>query len=62
MARGALTFRESDLTRALRATRKAGIAVQRVEIDNGKIIVVVGMPQSARANDDQRNEWDTVHG
>jgi hypothetical protein len=62
MVRGPCTFRQQDVTRALRATVAAGIKVQRVEIDkDGKIIVVAGMPEPARANDDQRNEWDTVH-
>jgi hypothetical protein len=47
VARGALTFRQKDLTRALRAAVAAGIAVQRIEIDkNGKITVVAGMPDS----------------
>jgi len=63
VARGALTFRQKDLTRALRATVAAGIAVQRIEIDkDGKITVVAGMPDSDRASGDQHNEWDTVHG
>jgi len=62
MARGPSTFRQKDVTRALRATVAAGIAVQRIEIENGKITVVVGMPNSDPASDDQHNEWDTVHG
>ncbi len=63
MARGALTFRQKDLTRALRATLAAGVSVQRIEIDkNGKIIVVAGMPESTSVSGDQQNEWDMVHG
>jgi hypothetical protein len=39
MARRACTFKESDLRRALRAARSAGVQV-RIEIEHGKIIVV----------------------
>lgn len=42
MARGSCTFRQRDITRALRATVAAGIEVRRIEIDRtGKIVVVV---------------------
>jgi DNA-binding MarR family transcriptional regulator len=47
MSRGQQTFKQSDVTRALKATVKAGIAVERVEIDkDGRIVIV-----SARAQD-----------
>ena len=62
MPRGPLTFRQQDVTRALRATVAAGIEVRRIEIDkNGKIVVVAGSPpESPRDSVDQRNEWDVV--
>ncbi len=41
MSRGPCTFKQGDVTRALRATVAAGISVERIEIDrDGKIIVV----------------------
>lgn len=41
MSKGPQTFRQTDVTRALRAVAAAGIQVQRVEIDKeGKIVVV----------------------
>jgi hypothetical protein len=59
MPRGQSTFRQSDITRAVKAVVAAGIGVVRVEIDrNGKIVVVAGLP----VHDDQdgdRNEWDS---
>jgi hypothetical protein len=60
--RGRCTFRQRDLTRALRATVAAGIEVQRTEIyTDGKIILVAGKPrESPRDSGDQHNEWDTV--
>jgi hypothetical protein len=43
MSRGQQTFRQGDVTRALRAVRKAGVEVLRVEVDrDGEIVVVVG--------------------
>ncbi len=43
MPRSAITFRQQDVTRALRAAVAAGIEVQRVEIDkNGKIVLIFG--------------------
>jgi hypothetical protein len=60
--RGRCTFRQRDLTRALRATVAAGIELRRIEIDTGgKIILVPGKPrESPRDSGDQHNEWDTV--
>jgi hypothetical protein len=41
MSRGPCTFRQKDVTRAVKAMAAAGIEVQRVEIDaQGKIILV----------------------
>ncbi len=63
MSRGQQTFKQSDVTRALKATVKAGIAVERIEIDkDGKIVVVTVRPEDA-ANGEKpgKNEWDAVH-
>lgn len=41
MARGRCTFRQQDVTRALRAAQAAGIDVERYEIEpDGKITVI----------------------
>ena len=41
MPRRPAAFRQSDLTRALRAANAAGLVVDRVEIDpNGRIVIV----------------------
>ncbi|MDP2330403.1 MAG: hypothetical protein Q8M19_06880 [Reyranella sp.] len=61
MARGPCTFKQQDVTRALRATVAAGIAVQRIEIDReGKIIVVTGKPQEVADEGRGENEWDRI--
>ena len=62
MSRGQQVFKQRDVTKALKATVKAGIAVERVEIDkNGKIVIVTGRPEDA-ANGEKpgENEWDGV--
>lgn len=62
MARGPCTFRQQDLTRALKATVAAGIGVAKVEIGkDGKIVVVAvnapDIPNEAVKGD---NPWDEV--
>jgi hypothetical protein len=57
MARGQLVFKQTDVTRALRAVSAAGQSVQRVEIDReGKIVVFVG--KAEHQDDREGNEWD----
>jgi hypothetical protein len=62
MSRGQQTFKQSDVTKALKATVKAGIAIGRVEIDkNGKIVIVTARPEdAAKADEPGKNEWDRV--
>jgi hypothetical protein len=59
MARGPCTFRQRDVTKAVKAVAAAGCEVARAEIEpgTGKIVVVVGKP-----TDDEKggNEWDRV--
>ena len=57
MSRGPQTFRQRDLTRAIKAMVAAGVQ-GRVEVDKaGKIVVVVGEPDKTVA---ARNDWDTL--
>jgi hypothetical protein len=60
MARGPLFFKQSDLTRAIKATLAAGLTVQKVSIDpNGAINLVT----NADGDEKNNNEWDEVlHG
>jgi hypothetical protein len=55
----AVTFRQADLTRAIKGARAAGIANPRVVIDTvtKKITVVAG---SSADSDPLQNEWDEV--
>jgi hypothetical protein len=46
MARGCSTFRQRDVTAAIKAAGAAGLLVARVEIDkSGKIVIVTGAQQ-----------------
>jgi hypothetical protein len=55
MARGECTFRQRDVTAALKAAKDAGAEVERVEIDKaGKIVVIMGKPNGNQGT----NEWD----
>jgi hypothetical protein len=59
MSRGPHTFRQGDVTKALKGAQNAGLEVQRVEIEAGKIVVFAGRPgplPGARS----ANEWDDV--
>jgi hypothetical protein len=44
MSRGPYSFKQNDLTRALRSAQAAGLKTYRVEIgNNGKPVVIVGV-------------------
>jgi hypothetical protein len=59
MSRGAQTFRQGDVTKALKGAVNAGLSVKRVEIDkkSGNIILFTGAPGEPPAS---ANEWDDV--
>jgi hypothetical protein len=58
MSRGAQTLRKGDLVKAIKGAMEAGLSVQRVEVEKGKIIVFAGQPEATR--EQQPNEWDGV--
>ena len=52
MSRAPATFRQSDVTKAIRAARKAGVENVRVEIaKDGRIVIVTGRAQPAVQED-----------
>jgi ATP-dependent exoDNAse (exonuclease V) alpha subunit len=56
MGHGPGTFKETDLARALRAARKAGADVERIEIGrDGRIVLVLKNGDKVFP---ERNEWD----
>jgi hypothetical protein len=58
MSKGMLTFKETDLRRAIRAFQKLGLPITGAEIHrDGKIVVVVG-GEGMGAQESTANEWD----
>jgi len=58
MGHGPCTFKEADLTRALRAAQKAGLDVERAELARDGKIVLVFKPKGEMMPNDEPNEWD----
>jgi hypothetical protein len=58
MSRAASTFRQTDVVRALRAARAAGLEVARIEIGkDGKIVVIPGKPTPCNQQEEGFNDW-----
>ncbi len=59
MARGRLSFKQSDVVRAIKGVQAAGLEVAGVEIDReGRIVITTGTATAERAP--EYNEWDDV--
>ena len=59
--RGPSTFKQQDVTRAVKAMRAADIEVARVEIDkSGKISIFTGKCSKPDESNDAANPWDTI--
>jgi hypothetical protein len=59
MGKGACTFRETDVARAIRAAKKAGVDV-RVEIDLERKRMTLTPVKAGEATAKTTNEWDEV--
>ena len=63
MSRSVSTFRQTDLTRAIKGARNAGVTVARAEIaTDGKITIVVGEASEVKSAtgltpDDELERW-----
>jgi len=67
MTRAPATFRQSDITRAIRAARAAGVDIARVEVTNAGTIVIIPAAAATTAGaaaqngeSAETNEWDRL--
>jgi hypothetical protein len=61
MARAPLTFRQQDVTRAVKAVAAAGVHIARIEIDKaGKIVIITAGVTDQPGETMEANEWDRV--
>jgi hypothetical protein len=59
MARAPCTFRQADVTRALKAVAAAGVNIARIEIDKvGKIVIITAEGHAQPDESTEVNEWD----
>jgi hypothetical protein len=60
MSRGPQSFKQGDVTRAIKATMKAGLPVARVELllEGKRIIVIAGRPEEGQNSGTDPSEWD----
>jgi hypothetical protein len=61
MSRGAQTFKQGDVTKALKGAANAGLQVQRFEIDpSGRILIFTGQSDDRHQGAQSPTEWDNV--
>jgi len=62
VSRGKYKFKQSDITRALRATKAARVGISKIEIEPDGRMVIVLSDGKAEMNDDDccGNPWDDV--
>jgi hypothetical protein len=61
MGRAPSTFRQQDVTRAVKAVTAAGVHIARIEIDKSGKIVIITADEPDRLNKvTEANEWDRV--
>ena len=61
MARTPSTFRQQDVTKAVKAVAAAGVHIARIEIDKaGKIVIITGDATDQLGESTEANEWDRV--
>jgi hypothetical protein len=59
MARAPCTFRQADVTRAVKGAAAAGVHIARVEIDRaGKIVIIAAETTDQPGETTEANEWD----
>jgi hypothetical protein len=61
MARAPSTFRQADVTKAVKAVTAAGVHIARIEIDKaGKIVIITAEAVDRLGESTEVNEWDRL--
>jgi hypothetical protein len=61
VSRGPLTFKQRDVSAAIKAVVQAGQQVQRVEISReGRIVIIFANGKEQAPEQSDTNEWDAV--
>jgi hypothetical protein len=60
MARAPSTFRQNDVTRAIKATKAAGVDIARIEIAKDGRIIIITPVEAAQIGAEEENSWDGV--
>jgi hypothetical protein len=60
MSRRPAAFKQSDLTKALKAAKATGVEIARYEIEDGKITVFTGKPATTNTNS-ELDQWIEKH-
>jgi hypothetical protein len=60
MSRVPSSFRQQDVTRAIRAVAAAGVGIARIEIDKDGKITIITVVAEQRGQGKEANEWDNV--
>ena len=60
MSRAPSTFRQQDVTRAVKAVAAAGVHIARIEIDKAGKIVIIPTGPNEPGEKTEVNEWDRV--
>jgi len=58
MTRAPATFRQQDVTKAVKAVAAAGVHIARVEIDRDGRIVIIASNGELESDRRKENEWD----
>jgi hypothetical protein len=60
MTRAPSIFRQQDVTKAIKATKAAGVDIARIEIAKDGRIVIITATEAARVGAGEENSWDRV--
>jgi hypothetical protein len=60
MGRAPSTFRQQDVTRAVKAVAAAGVDIARVEVDRTGTIRIIAVGAEPVGKGSEENEWDRV--